>query len=137
VSQENVEVVQEAWALYEERGVDGGIDAFAEHYADDAVIADFPELPDRRTYVGPAGVRERYWHFVETWGDFTIEPVEFIDLGDESVAVVTTMAGRGPGSGLPLDAAAVFVYELRERKIVRDRAFMSRSAALKAVGLSE
>jgi hypothetical protein len=36
-----------------------------------------------------------------------------------------------------IDAAAFFVYEIRDRRIVRDRAFRSRDEALEAVGLSE
>ena len=82
-------------------------------------------------------MRERYWQFVEIWGDFSIEPLEFIDGRGNSVVVVTAMTGRAPGSGLPLDAPAVFVYDVHARKIVRDRAFASRDDALKAVGLEE
>jgi len=51
--------------------------------------------------------------------------------------VTTAMAGRASWSGVPLDAPAVFVYEVRDAKIVRDRAFLSKQAALKAVGLEE
>jgi hypothetical protein len=36
-----------------------------------------------------------------------------------------------------IDAAAFFVYEIRDRRIVRDRAFRSRDEALEAVGRSE
>ena len=81
------------------------------------------------------GFRDRYWHFVATWGDFSIKPVEFIDAGSNDVVVATAMAGRAPGSGLPMEAPAVFVYEIRDGKVVRDRVFMSKDAALKAVGL--
>jgi len=133
MSQENVELVREVWAAYE----NGGIEATSGYYAHDAVVDDFPDLPDGKTYVGFEGARERYWHFVRAWGDFSIEPVDFIDGGGDSVVVATAMVGCAPGSGLPLDAPAVFVWEVRDRKIVRDRAFTSKQAALKAVGLAE
>src|SRR2546423_4035186 len=119
MSQENVELVREVWAAYE----NGGIEATSGYYAHDAVVDDFPDLPDGRRYVGFDGARERYWHFVRAWSDFSIEPVDFIDGGGDSVVVATAMVGCAPGSGLPLDAPAVFVWEVRDRKIVRDRAF--------------
>ena len=128
-----MELVREVWAAY----LNGGIEATSSYYAHDAVVEDIPELPDGMTYIGFAGARERYWHFVRAWGDFSIEPVEFIDGGGDSVVVTTAMVGSARGSGLPLDAPAVFVWEVRDRKIVRDRAFMSKQAALKAVGLAE
>ena len=50
------------------------------------------------------------------------------------VVVVCALSGASGGSGSPLDGVAVFVLEIRNGKIVRDRAFMSKQAALKAVG---
>jgi ketosteroid isomerase-like protein len=133
VSQENVEIVRRAWDSYAE----GGIEAISRSYADDCILEDIPDLPDARTYLGRAGCIERYWHFVETWGDFSIQPLEFIDAVDDNVVAVAAMTGRGPGSGLPLDASVAFAFELREGKIIRDRVFGSTSAALKAVGLED
>jgi ketosteroid isomerase-like protein len=86
---------------------------------------------------GKEGMRERNRQFTETWGDLVYEPVEFIDAGDDVVVAVIAMQGSGKGSGAPLDAPAVFVYELRDGKIVRDRAFESKSEALEAAGLKE
>ncbi len=133
MSQENVEIVREAWKAYDGRGIDGYLD----YVAEDCVCEDFPELPDRATYTGREGQRERYWHFVGIWGEFVMDPVEFIDAGDDVVVAVVAMTGRGEGSGAPLDAPAVFVYELRDGLVVRDRPFTSRSQALEAAGLRE
>jgi ketosteroid isomerase-like protein len=58
-----------------------------------------------------------------------------IDAGRDVVIAVVAMTGRAEGSGAPLDAPAVFVYELRDGAIVRDRPFTSKSQALEAVGL--
>ncbi len=134
MSQEDVDVVRRGWKAFNERGLDAFFD---ESYAEDCVCEDFPELPDRAVYAGREGFRERYWHFVESWGDFVIEPVEFLDAGNDVVIAVVAMTGRGEGSGAPLDGLAVFVCELRDGAIVRDRPFTSRSQALEAVGLSE
>jgi ketosteroid isomerase-like protein len=130
MSQENVEIVRRAWKAY----TDHGIGAAADYFAEDCVVEDFPDLPDRTTYVGREGLVERNRHFAEVWGDFVIDPVEFIDGGDV-VVVVWEIHGHGTTSGAPVDAPGVFVSELRDGKIVRDRAFTSKSKALEAVGL--
>ena len=134
MSQENVELVRGAFAAYIDHG---GVDAVLDYYAEDCVVEDFPEMPDRATYAGKEGVRERDRHFGEIWGDWVLDPVELIDGGDDVVIAVVAMTGRGRGSGAPLDAVAVFVVELRDGKIVRDRAFTSKAEALEAVGLRE
>jgi ketosteroid isomerase-like protein len=87
--------------------------------------------------VGREGVLARYNRFGESWGDLVIEPVEFIDAGEDVVVVVSSMRGRGKGSGAAVDASIAFVTELRDGQIVRDRAFSSRSDALEAAGLRE
>ena len=133
MSRENVEIVRQAWKAYDERGIDGYLD----YVAEDCVCEDFPELPDRGTYIGREGQRERYWHFVGIWGEFAMDPVEFIDAGNDVVIAVVAMTGRGEGSGAPLHAPAVFVYELRDGAVVRDRPFTSKVQALEAVGLRE
>jgi ketosteroid isomerase-like protein len=134
MSREDVEIVRQAWKAYSERGVDAVLDYFAE----DCVCENLPEGPDSATaYAGREGVRERDELFAEIWGDLVIEPVEFIDAGEDVVVTVTSMRGRGKGSGAPFDAPIAFVTELRDGKVVRDRPFPSRDEALEAAGLRE
>ena len=135
MSQANVEIVRRAWKVYVDHG---GIDdaVLEDYFAEDCVVEDFPDMPDRASYVGREGVRERDRHFAEIWGDFVIEPAEFIDGGGDVVVVTVAIRGHGKGSGAPIDAPTAFVSELRDGKIVRDRAFTSKSQALEAVGLS-
>jgi ketosteroid isomerase-like protein len=135
MSQENVEIVRRAWEVYVDHGWmhDAVLD---EYFTEDCVVEDYPEMPDRASYVGREGVRERDRHFAEIWGDFVIEPVEFIDGGSDVVVVTVAIRGHGIGSGAPIDAPTAFVTELRDGKVVRDRAFTSKSQALEAVGLS-
>ena len=133
MSQENVEVIREAWKAYGEQGVDGLLGFFAE----DCVCEDYPEMPDRASYKGREGVRRRDDHFREMWGDLVIEPVELIDAAEDVVITVVSIRGHGEGSGAPVDAPTAFVSELCDGKCIRDRAFRSRSQALEAAGLSE
>jgi ketosteroid isomerase-like protein len=133
MSQENVELVRRAWQAYRDHGMDAAVGYFAE----DCVIEDLPEMPDRATYMGGEGLRERDRHFAEVWGDYVIEAVDFIDGGRDVVVAIASLHGYGRGSGAPLDTHVGFVYELRDGKIIRDRAFTSKGQALEAVGLSE
>ena len=133
MSEEEVELARETWRVFGERGIDGVLDFFAE----DCVSEDTPQTPDRAIYVGREGVRAMWGRFAESWGDVELQPVEFIDAG-EGVVVVTSMRGRGKGSGTPVDALIAFANEFSvDGKIIRQRAFFSRSEALEAVGLSE
>ena len=125
--------MRRGWKAFKE----GGIDATLDTYAEDCVSEDVPELPDRASYRGWKGVRERSSHFREMWRDMDVEPVEFIDAGDDVVVVVVALRGHGKGGGTPIAIEAAFVYEIRDGKTVRDRAFLSRSQALEAAGLSE
>lgn len=137
MSRENIEVARRAvdgWSAFGETGVDSFL---VECYADDCVSEDFPDLPDGASHVGREGASERYRNFVEVWGEFAIEPAEFIDAGDDLVIVVVAMSGRGEESGIPIDFLPTFIWELRDGEIVRDRAFTSRSEAFAAAGLSE
>ena len=129
----NVEVVRQAWKDFSE----GGVDATLPYYAEDCVCEDVPELPDRTIYRGREGVRERSRRFREMWRDFDLEPVEFIDGGDDVVVVVTATRGHGRESDAPIESGVSFVYDIRDGRAIRDRAFMSRRQALEAAGLSE
>jgi ketosteroid isomerase-like protein len=133
MSHGSVEIVRQAWKVYGEQGIDGVLDYFAK----DCVCEDTPQTPDRAIYEGREGARARNERFAESWGDLVIEPVEFIDAGEDVVVVVCSMRGRGKGSGAPVDSQIAFVTELRDGQIVRDRAFFSRSEALEAAGLEE
>jgi ketosteroid isomerase-like protein len=74
--------------------------------------------PEAGTYRGEAGMRklwERYWEAFET---ITIEPEEFIEVGESIVAVVRAR-GRGLGSGVEVDARGPHLWSFREGKVVR------------------
>ena len=131
MSQENVEIVRQTWNAYSERGIEAVLDYVAEDWVGEA-FPDGVEGP----WEGKAGVLERYRVFTAAWQDLVFEPVEFIDAGDNVVAVVA-MRGSGKASGAPLDITAAYVYEIRDGEIVRDRPFTSWGQALEAVGLRE
>jgi ketosteroid isomerase-like protein len=131
MSRQNVEIARRAWTAFGE----DGWDAAERYFAEDCRVEDFPEMADRAAYEGRPGLRERDAHFRESWGDFAIEPVEFVDAGGDVVVVLYALRVSGAGSGAQLDTHGAFVYEVRDGMIVRDRAFTSKSQALVAAGV--
>ena len=74
-----------------------------------------------------------YWG---TWAEYSAEPREFRDAGDD-VIVDVHERGKGKGSGVPFEQKHVQVWTLRDRRLVRWLLFADEADALEAVGLSE
>ena len=85
-------------------------------------------------YRGHAGLRRFVADLDDTWSEFRVEAQEFRDLGDAVLVLGRTLA-RGRESGVQLDTASGFVFGLRRGKLHSLTTFVSREAALEAVGL--
>ena len=85
---------------------------------------------------GHAGYREVWRQVLEAFEDWTLEPVELIDLGHCLVGV-TRMSGHGSGSGVPVSQSVFQVYTFRRGLVVKQEDFGNREEALEAAGVSE
>jgi ketosteroid isomerase-like protein len=100
-------------------------------------------IADDVEYVNPSyavepGVRYGRRSFAvvrETYGDFRLEPVRFIDAGGEDVVVLARYTGSGAGSGVPVSGEQGYVWTVRDGKAVRFRWFASHREALDAAGV--
>jgi ketosteroid isomerase-like protein len=101
------------------------------------VFEEFPEMPESAVYVGRDRLSEAVEHFTEMWSDLVWEPLEFIDAGENLVIAVVRYRGRGRASGAPLDALATWLYEMRDGRVSRARAFTTKQQALEAAGLRD
>jgi ketosteroid isomerase-like protein len=93
------------------------------------------DIPDASEYRGHAGVRR--WLFDDwaaAWSDFSLEPQEYIDVGDCVVAIFR-MKATGRGSGVMVERLDAMVHKVRAGKIVQVDYYNNREQALKAVGL--
>jgi ketosteroid isomerase-like protein len=72
----------------------------------------------------------------EAWEERRIEPVGFLDAGDE-VVVLFHEFRRGRGSGVELETDTAAVYTVRDGRVVRMQGFLDRAAARQAAGLSK
>jgi ketosteroid isomerase-like protein len=128
MSQENVEVVKQAYDAY----VRGDLSGALEYYDADVTFNPNEELPIR----GHGAVRAYLERWEEPWEDYEVEAEEFIDAADR-VVVTVHFKGRGKGSGIEIDARSHHVHALRDGKIVRMDEYTDRNQAFEAAGLSK
>jgi ketosteroid isomerase-like protein len=132
MSQANVEIVRRAWEAFNR----GDLDAFMADVAEDAEFEEDPAFPEAGVFRGRDEVVAYVRGFQEQMRDHHFEVEEVRDLGDKVLALLHETA-RGASSGIGVDQHPAFLYEFKEARITRVRAYLHRSEALKAVGLEE
>jgi ketosteroid isomerase-like protein len=73
---------------------------------------------------------------MEPFEGLRLEPVEFIDVDDETVITVFRIRVRGKASEVPVEAEPAYLLAIRDGKITRMRAYLQKDQALQAAGLS-
>jgi ketosteroid isomerase-like protein len=140
MSQENIEVVRRMYRIGEAMNVDDLLAALPElipQIADPEIEwVEAPNRIDRRTYRGHEGVRQAMQHWLEDFDEYSYEPREIIDCGDD-VLVVAHEEGRGAASGATVAAESYQLFTIRDGKVLRFRGFADQASALKAAGLRE
>ena len=132
MSEKDLDAIRCAYADLNRRDVEAWLDAFdpnAEMYD----LAGGPEAPPRR---GHDALREWVEEVDEIWEDGRYEPEEFIVAGDFVVVAVRVRARRRD-TRLRIDVSMFQVFEMRDGRIQRGRAYLDKDEALEAVGLSE
>ena len=72
------------------------------------------------------------------WDDYRAIPEDIRDVNDDTVLVFAEEFGRGKDSSIEVRSRRITgVYELRDGKIVRFKAYLDRAEALQAAGLRE
>ena len=128
MSQENVQILQRAFADYAREGVQPG----RGYLAPDVVWNPYDEEPQ----YGEEAVLAYMQRWEHEWEDLRTIPEDFVDAG-ERVLVTVHFSGRGRSSGIQVDARLYEVYTFSGGKVVRMDEFNDRSAALEAAGLAE
>jgi ketosteroid isomerase-like protein len=72
----------------------------------------------------------------EIWEHGRHEPQEFLDAG-EFVVVALHARARRRGIGVPVDIPMFHVFEMRDGRVQRGRAYLDRAEALEAAGVRE
>ncbi len=97
---------------------------------------DVPELPDAGVHRGREAVRQRVYEATSDFGEWRIEPREFIPAGDK-LLVECRMWAKTAHEGFELDFDLFQVWTFRDGLAIRQQMFRQREQALEATGLSE
>ena len=130
MSQEHVRVVEAAYEALNSRG----IEAFSEYWVDDI---EWRTMRDR--WQGRDAGRAYLQELNDLFDDFTTEPLELFDAGDERVVLYMRYSGhsrRGGPMAVPLEYFAIVIH-VRDQKIAHAVEYATRTEALEAAGLSE
>ena len=92
---------------------------------------------DGKTLHGMEGFAEVREDLDEAWEDWRQEIDDVIDAGGDRVVVLVRLKARGRESGAPVDQPWAMVVELRDGRIAASHTYLSREAALEAVGLAD
>jgi ketosteroid isomerase-like protein len=104
---------------------------------EDVELQDYPGIPGATWHEGHAGALQWTTNLWESFGDFHLEPQEFIGAGRGRFVCVTATVGQGRRSGLQLSLTAYAVVTVEDDKIRRIAITADREEALEAAGLSE
>lgn len=99
----------------------------------DVELLDFPDIPGRRVYRGPAGVREFFSDLADNWAELQVDLDEIREV-DGIVLVLGTLTAVGALQGTPVRSDFGEVLEFDGDWIVRVRMFRDRDQALEAAG---
>jgi ketosteroid isomerase-like protein len=132
MSQENVEIVRQAY----KRFAAGGVEAAQASFARDVVFYAFPEWPGPSEYRGHDGLQALLTEWIENFDDFEIEVCEVREVGDR-VLVLAETVGRIKGSSVPIRQPLGTVWDVRDGQIGGGRNFLTWLEALEAAGLRE
>jgi ketosteroid isomerase-like protein len=97
------------------------------------VIVDGPE-PGRST--GLAGLAPKLMEFQSVWQEYHSEALEYRELDDERVLVLTYASGRAKASGVQVGQMRANVFHVRGGKVIRLVAYWDRERALADLGLA-
>lgn len=132
MSQANVELVQQAYAAWNESDIDAML---APLHPDFEFVTSGAFLGLAPVYRGHEGFRSFWRDIREPWESLRIETDELRDAGDR-VAVRFTFEGRGR-DGIELRHQFANVWAFRDGLVVRIQGHADWAEALGAVGLGE
>jgi ketosteroid isomerase-like protein len=104
---------------------------------EDVELQDYPGMPGATWHEGHAGALQWTTNLWESFGDFSLEPREFIRAERGRFVCVTATLGQGRRSGLQLSLTAYAVVTVEDHKIRRIAITADRGAAIEAAGLPE
>jgi ketosteroid isomerase-like protein len=130
MSQENVEVVRRAWEAFDRHDNKSALRLY------DPEVEIHVGLTGGEVYRGLVGVEDFFRDWLATWDDYGSQVEEWIDAGDDVIAVIRVW-GRGRQSGAVVEERQAHVWTLRHGRLWKLRRYETRAEAVKAVAPEE
>ena len=132
MSQENVEIVREAFQAFLEEDVERSAQLVSPEFEFHGTGGG---LQEDLTARGQSQIDQTFEaQDLEAWEEHRLEAEEFLDAGND-VVVFLHEYRCGRGSGVELETETAVVVAVSEGRVVRIQGYMDRSAALEAAGL--
>ena len=111
----------------------------AQRLHDPDIEHDPAEFPDARVHRGRDAVRQGVYETTAQYGEWSVEPYEFIPAGDKLfVASYWAIRGKGRGEGLAFERDIFQVWTFRDGLAIKQQMFFDRGEALEAaVGVGD
>jgi ketosteroid isomerase-like protein len=101
-------------------------------------VAPSPDIPNATVANGRDAVIAKFQDWLGAWDDYRAIPEEIREVSDDTVLVFAEEFARGKDSSIEVRSRRITgVYELRDGKILRFKAYLDRAEALQAAGLRE
>jgi ketosteroid isomerase-like protein len=138
MSEENIDLVQNMYALWDLDATPELIDqAFREYLDEHFELRLPPDYPEGElVFRGRDGWDQLIAMLRDTWSEWRFEPERFLDAGDK-VVVFVRIVGKGGGSGVPFELETSHVLTIHAGRVVSAQAYRNRAEALEAAGLRE
>ena len=92
------------------------------------------DVMDAGEYRGAAGFQRWLEDWAEPWSEFSLEPEQYLDAGDQVVAVLR-MTATGKASGVTVARQDAMVCTMRDGRMVRLDYYNNPAQALEQAGL--
>jgi uncharacterized protein len=127
---ENADLVKAAWEAFRQGDIDGATSS-TDHSAEITVPG---TLPWGGTYTGPDGFKQMIGKLLAEFEELNPQPQAFLEADDGHVVVPVNAAGRTK-AGNELSGRGLWLYQVRDGKLVRAEFFGDTARAREALGL--
>ena len=129
----DLELIRAFYESFPERMAAGRTGVFEPHYGRFYTHDHVMEMPDAfpspGSFTGLDGYRRWFDEAYGPWED-VVWTLEEIDAVDDRVVTRALIQGRPAGDHVPMEVRVGIVYDLRDGRICRTRAFLSHERAL-------
>ena len=128
----NVEIVRRALEAFS----GGDAATFAALTTPDIEWATGLGAVEGEVFHGHEGVETYFARLASAWDSFEFHAEEYRELGDV-VLVLGRLEGHGRGGGVPVDSPVGAVWEVRDGRIWRLRAYLDQDEARRTAGVAD